>query len=234
MKSSAVDKFISFWKDFDAVTGPYIHPLDRDSLLSVKNAKFVFDAPTTPPGWVDAVYEDNDAPVQLGLLPIPFVGDLRKADIFLCLLNPGLAPADFYAEERHPEYRDQLVKALRQDSYGGDEYPFWPLNPRFCWTGAATWWTGKLRRVIVAAAERWSCGYAEAAHRVSHRISVIELFPYHSRDFRLGKAIAKLASSPRGQGIHQRHGDRSNKDCDRHSTNERMGSGKRWKSASRL
>ena len=57
----------------------------------------------------DLVKHDNyavsDSKFHLGLLPVPFIGDLAKADIFIGLINPGLdVTHDYYVEGTRLDY----------------------------------------------------------------------------------------------------------------------------------
>ena len=65
---------------------------------------------------------------DLSLLPVPYGGDLQVAEIFVLLLNPGFAFADYYAETRVPEYRHRLERTLAQD-FDGTDFPFLWLDP---------------------------------------------------------------------------------------------------------
>jgi hypothetical protein len=193
--STAGDELIRFWARFDKGSAPYIHPDDADWLLDAKRSGKVARLMSgNPQEWVDSVSPSAPSLVHLGLRPTPFVGDIRGADIFVCLLNPGLGASDFYAELHHPEYVDALIGSLRQVTYDGDGYPFVWLDPRFCWTGAGIWWTSKLKSVISEASIRWTCPYHVAAHRLSKRLAAVELFAYHSKDFTLGNGIKHLPS----------------------------------------
>jgi hypothetical protein len=54
-------------------------------------------------GWLEAYRSldycaSHDRRLHLGLLPQPFFGDLRRASIYVLLLNPGLGPDDYYDE----------------------------------------------------------------------------------------------------------------------------------------
>ena len=51
---------------------------------------------------------DRDTRLHLGLVPLPYGGDLRSAKVFVLMLNPGLGPSDYYAEQTSREWRDLL------------------------------------------------------------------------------------------------------------------------------
>ncbi len=41
---------------------------------------------------------------HLGLLPMPFLGNLKRARVFLLSLNPGVGPYDYFAEHQVSDY----------------------------------------------------------------------------------------------------------------------------------
>ena len=139
-------------------------------------------------GWQDAVVQPdfcapNDTRLHLGLLPQPFIGDVRNASVYVLLLNPGLAPSDYYGEYEVQEYRAALSANLKQRSSDG-AIPFLFLDPRFAWHGGFTWWHGKLAKVIAQLSIAWDVSFAEARARLGSALASIELIPYHSAAFR--------------------------------------------------
>ncbi len=125
----------------------------------------------------------GDRRLHLGLLPQPFCGDLRRATIYLLLLNPGLGPHDYYGEYEVREYRRALLENLKQ-RFRGARYPFLFLDPRFAWHGGFHWWHDKLAGVIQRIKQSRDISFAEARSFLASRIASIELLPYHSPAFR--------------------------------------------------
>lgn len=186
-----LEEFIQYWHELDFNKSPYIHPQDRDWLLQEKHgSKINMTVPSTPEQWVE---EARGNKVQFGLLPMPYCGDLRNADIIICLLNPGLSPADFYAEKQE-FFHDRLVKNIKQDAVSVAQYPFMFLDPHWCWTAGYHWWSRKLDGTIAEVANVLKYDWLEASQKLSTRMAVIELFPYHSRIFSLGAAHKKMPS----------------------------------------
>ncbi len=66
-------------------------------------------------------------------------------------------------------FANQYFENLRHEQ---QPYPFYPLNPEFCWTGAGTWWQQNLRKLF-------ELGGLDPGV-VAERLCVIEWFPYHS------------------------------------------------------
>jgi hypothetical protein len=57
--------------------------------------------------------------IHTGLLPMPFVGSLSRAKVFLLMLNPGLSPTDYFGEFEQPAYRGALRNNLFQSERNG-------------------------------------------------------------------------------------------------------------------
>lgn len=105
------------------------------------------------------------------LMPMPWVGNLRTAKVFLLQLNPGVGAHDYFGEHRVPEYLAMLEANLKQRA--DHAFPF--LGPEFGWHGGANYWQPKLNRVVESLDGDWT--------RVAAGIAVLELVPYHSRVF---------------------------------------------------
>jgi hypothetical protein len=100
---------IQFWQQCRLDQAPFVHPEDRDILSKKKrwiadNDPVDFDSYIASPRFGDS----SDDRLHLSLLPIPYMGDLRKADIVVLLLNPGFEYSDYWAETKMPEYRNRL------------------------------------------------------------------------------------------------------------------------------
>ena len=124
-------------------------------------------------------FQQNDQELHPSLLPVPFVGNLERAKIFILLMNPGFSPANYY-EEEVPAFRAACVRNLRQLN-GDDEFPFFCLNPEFAWSGGFIWWEALLRPILSKLLELKKVpSYYEALAFLAKRIAAVELIPYHS------------------------------------------------------
>lgn len=142
----------------------------------------------------------DDHQFHLSLLPVPYAGDLANADIFVLLLNPGLSFTDYYGEWQVPEFRKRLKANLHQD-FRGVEFPFFYLDPKFCWHSGFGWWERKLRDVAtIIARTKYKNRYLDALRDLSRRIAAIELVPYHSRSFRDHRLLDQLPSASQARG----------------------------------
>lgn len=98
------------WRRFKPSKPPYILPGD-EALLGA-HALWQMDR------WHDYVADkERGNPMDayklcLGLLPMPFVGGLRTASVFLLMLNPGARAHDFFGESEVEAYRDMLLATL--------------------------------------------------------------------------------------------------------------------------
>ena len=143
----------------------------------------------------DRFGDPDDRRLHLSVPPQPFCGDLRRADIFILLLNPGLNISDYYAQTHRQEFRHAYRRMLAHDMEGL-EFPFIFLNPAYCWHGGYQWWEGKLRDITTFIAKRRFGGrYLEALRSLSTRLAAVELVPYHSRSFAAHRLIEELPSA---------------------------------------
>ncbi len=186
---------IAFWRRCDLTRAPFAHPddlpvLERDSGQYVHKEKLDFSTFVSSQWFGDF----DDKRLHLSLLPAPYGGDLRNADIFVLLLNPGFGLTDYYAETCVPEFRHRLERMLTQD-FDGVEFPFIWLDPAYCWHGGFLWWERKLREVIrIIAKEKFGGRYLDALRNLSRRLAHVELIPYHSPSFNAHKLIDHLPS----------------------------------------
>ena len=130
----------------------------------------------------------------MSLLPVPYAGDLKKADIIILLLNPGLGASDYWGEFSVPAYRERIEKTLRQD-LSGAEYPFCYLDPEICWSGGFRYWEKKFHPLLsIIAKEKFNGRYLDALRHFSTRLATVELVPYHSPTFDAHSLVEKLPS----------------------------------------
>jgi hypothetical protein len=127
------------------------------------------------------------------------LGNLERAKVIFLLLNPGLRPGDYFAEQQRGHYWQALRRSTQQ-SLCDETYPFVFLNPAFSWHSGFIWWSRKLAVLIerqIALTKTRSP--REAYSTLAKSVANIELFPYHSRKFKLPRRLrnnlpsAKLA-----------------------------------------
>jgi len=138
----------------------------------------------------------GDKKLHLGLIPVPYAGDLRSASVYILMLNPGFESSDYFVEAQDPRFREALVENLRQER-GASEFPFPFLDPAFSYTGGFRYWTDERRLgwVVRALVEQDGIDFREAMSRVSKAVCVLQLVPYHSAGSPLNdKLLASLRS----------------------------------------
>jgi len=175
------------WREFKPSGPPFILP--GDEALLAEPALWAVEQ------WRDYVANtERGNPTDagrlcLGLLPMPFVGNLRTASIFLLMLNPGARPHDFFGESEVPEYRDELLATLRQED--GIEGL---CDPRFAWHGRYGYWEGKLSKLFARLAGDGET-YGAARQRLQSLMAALELVPYHSTRYALPARMVKQLKS---------------------------------------
>lgn len=205
-------KFISSWKKFRPDRAPYIFPgdeclLDEEGLYcrSQDWHAFVKDPEFGDPG-------KDSSLLHFDLLPVPFVGNLETASVFLLMLNPGFGPHDYFGEYEVPGFREALLNNLHQ--VRRNRFLF--LEPQFSWHGGYAYWHTKLKGVIKALADRKSIRYGHARQFCQSKIAALELVPYHSENFGVpDRIIRDLASAQLAQAfVHEELVPRARKgDC---------------------
>ena len=99
--------------------------------------------------------KSDDNRLHLGLIPVPFMGDMLNASIYVLMLNPGLGPGDYF-EYKVPGLRRALLANLRQKRIPGVT-PFVFLDLRFAWHDGFGYWNQELKGVIEALPNREVC-----------------------------------------------------------------------------
>jgi hypothetical protein len=133
-----------------------------------------------------------DKKLHLGLLPGPYSGNLAKARIFILLLNPGLSPLDYYAEQKR-SVRTAIIADIRQKK---GRYPFPSLDPNFSWLGGARYWRPRLDDHVRQLQKVNGGDYRKALAQLSKSICILQLVPYHSPAFGLpGRIVDQLGST---------------------------------------
>jgi hypothetical protein len=186
---------INFWRRCNLTKPPFAHPDDLPFLRRY-GGRYIDDEPKDFGAFISGSRfgDFTDKRFHLSLLPVPYGGNLRAADIVLLLLNPGFSFTDYYAETHMPEFRRRLEQTLAQD-FEDTEFPFVWLDPKYCWHGGFGWWEGKLREVItIIAKEKFKGRYFDALRDVSKRLAHVELVPYHSSSFNAHRLIEDLPS----------------------------------------
>jgi hypothetical protein len=190
---SALEKLLEFWEGYDPEEG--LHQKDKEYFAKEENTplkKLVLNKPIKK--------TKNKKKIHSKLIAQPYYGNIKKAHICFLFLNPGFDPDDYDDESEETEngcnFRGVLIKAIKQEEM---DYPFYPLNPelkrskpdsklkntddpRRDWTGARKYWESKLKSVIKYFKEKGLCE-ENIRNLIQKEFCVIELFPYHSKEF---------------------------------------------------
>jgi hypothetical protein len=191
----AVNELVEFWRKCTLQKPPYIHPEDHEVLKS--ELEEYFDcSPSNFDSFIHGNrfgnFDDNHFYAQL--YPAPYMGRLDTADIVILMLNPGFDYVDYYAEYRMNGIREIREKSLRQE-LDDVEFPFFWLNPEFCWHSGFMYWERKLRGVLNEIAQVHFKGqYLDALRKMSQRLATLQLIPYHSSKFDAHSLIERLPS----------------------------------------
>jgi len=189
------NSLVEFWRECPLDKPPYIHPEDLP-ILREKARWLDANDPLTFEHYLQSnrFGSPDDNRLHLSLFPVPYIGDLDTAEIFILLLNPGFEYSDFWADNENAPFRKRIQQNLRQD-FSDTDFPFLKLDPHFCWHSGFMWWEGKLRDIAQKIArDKFDKSYLSALRDLSTKIACIELIPYHSRSFGDSPLINRLPS----------------------------------------
>lgn len=172
-----MEELINFWKKLDLVQRPYIHLDDKDL---IEELSYSYEGLSD---LYENEYWERKKRFHTDLLPVPYIGNLKEAKIFILYLNPGFTLMDYYPEDSSTAFTDALKANIEQD-FSKTEYPFFYLNPKLMWTNASQYWLKKLKDYILLVKDKKRFdSYIEATKYLSKRIAVLQLMPYHSANF---------------------------------------------------
>lgn len=176
---SSVDDLIGFWQtcrtDFES-GGSKVHPDDRRLIDG----------------------ELNNHSFHLGLWPVPYVGNLRTAKVFVLMKNPGYGiglEGSVMSDDQAEQDSDRL-SALKANLFqSGNQPGFYPLHSSWAnndgrlQTGANAYWTQhrgnprKGRRMNILArklVEKEIFNPGEDPDYILRTFAALQLHPYHS------------------------------------------------------
>jgi hypothetical protein len=138
--------------------------------------------------------------LHLGLLPVPFIGNLATASVLILQLNLHAKESD-YAEANDPAFIGSLQQSLTQTFAPENKFPFMWLNPAFKEHSGYEWWFKRLKGVISKVASlrfgqkgNTESSLLEAQAFVAQNIAHLELVPYRSPNFGRQSILLELPS----------------------------------------
>ncbi len=102
-------KLIEAWRQCSTDNPPYY--LRTDAVLLAEDLCYL---PVSFEEYVQSKHfgQANDTKFHLGLIPLPYVGNLETAKIFLLMLNPGFHPGDYFNDITHHQALSLLSQKL--------------------------------------------------------------------------------------------------------------------------
>ncbi|MXX93570.1 MAG: hypothetical protein F4Y63_09025 [Chloroflexi bacterium] len=171
---------VSAWQTVDLNTrGPRILECDREVLKRRQRGELDVCYASWQEVSLDLSNSKDRNQLHLNRIPVPYVGDLSKASIFILTLNPGHELADYYFEFEDDPYGQALVNNLKQENLD-IKFPFFYLNPRFSTTGGYSYWFPEFKEVITRLMVKHKVTFDEAHSKLAQEIAVIEQVPYAS------------------------------------------------------
>ena len=112
LNDSALHKLIECWRNCDFSEPPFILPEDEPVIADRITLYRSFDEYIASKDFG----QRGDKRLHVGHRPLPYIGALDKASIFILMLNPGLSPGDYFVEFRVPEFRQYYFRNLKQEN----------------------------------------------------------------------------------------------------------------------
>lgn len=181
----SVHPLIEAWQRFDATEPPYFLRGDKGGDKAITDKRWASDLSWESYSRNHNFGEPDDGRFHLGLLPVPFQGNLAHASVYILLLNPGFGPHDYFAEYSVPAFRQARLENLKQTS----ECQFIGLSPEFSWHGGFRYWHARLSSLISEFAKNNHISYGDSRRFFASEIASIELVPYHSKTFALPRKL---------------------------------------------
>lgn len=187
--ADSLSRLVSAWRSV-TTERPFVLSGDREAVSSWPDQAVVHESFASYCS--DASFGLQDERLHVGLVPIPYIGSLASADVFLLMLNPGLSPVDYFAEEHFPEYRELLLDNLHQRLRAG--FPF--LDPALSWHSGGEYWLSRFRELAIALRPQ-AGSFKDALRFLAKHVACLELVPYHSPQFGLPSKLVESLESVR-------------------------------------
>lgn len=182
------NNLISNWKIFNSnKEPPYLYPGDD----------FILDEPDYYYRDFNDYYQNTeigklDNKFHLGFIPLPYIGDISNAKIFILMLNPRFNPLGYWTIQEE-NIKNAMINNLKQERLHG-KYPNFSLNPDLILRGE-NYWISRFKNIITKLAEISKLDYLDTLSVLSKNIAVAQLVPYFSHTFRLPEKIYNRFSS---------------------------------------
>lgn len=170
---------IEFWKKLDIKKKTFVHPEDEDY---IENLEENYTTINCYDDYINnnSTFRADEHKFHFNLIPIPYIGDIKKAKIYILMLNPGFEILDYYAESKDNELKYSLINNLRQENFD-PKYPFIFLNPKFLWHGGGRYYENRFKELIEKAK---GDTYDKQLSQVAKKVAVLQLVPYHSKNYK--------------------------------------------------
>lgn len=179
------------WKDFDYNGEGKDNCLAKDeSAIDTNNDRF------------QKSHTERNNKVYKQLCPLPFVGDIEHADVYILQANPGLmlpplSDDPVPVEKRSKPFTDRIEACLHQE-FEDMSYPFYFLDPEIWHINGSIWWRTNLEPLLQQLAEEEGevdtngvlkeDGNAETYYRhLANKLCAVEIHGYRSNNFRKPK-----------------------------------------------
>jgi hypothetical protein len=145
----------------------------------------LYDKEKVPSEFEDCIIKGTDinndyfsslrSKVHIDLPAVPYMGDVRNAEWYLLMTNPGFEYME-YEENKNELYKMAMLNNLKQTNLDS-KYPCVWFNPEFYWTSGFNYWANLLCKSQIT---------LEKLEWLSTHVAIIQMFGYYSSNNKLG------------------------------------------------
>lgn len=182
---SAIQALVNHWRNYmPGPNGPYIHP-DDDPFIR-KGLRSHINECT-----VRAFLKHRKVTrIHTWLHPVPYMGDLQRADLVLLMINPTVTYED-YGTQATESFQTELTAEIRQE-----RRRCLALDPDFWWTSWFRYYGKLFGPTIRELAQSRKQNRYDVLASIASRLAILELVPYSSARIETVEDISyKLPSS---------------------------------------
>jgi len=166
---AAIKKLVDHWKTYKPKRSfPKFHLKDEDEI----NAKSINEINVcSVSAYLNA---HNLNKIHAALQPVPYVGNLQTADLFLLMINPSVALGS-YGTQSKKEFQKELTKERHQTRSS-----CLALDPAFWWTSWFTYYNDLFGPSFKEMIKTTKKTYHQTLLEAASRTAILELVPYFS------------------------------------------------------
>lgn len=195
---NAYNDLLKFWDEAVRTGSDYIHKNDKKVIRAIQKKskskeELIFNKVNSDFTLKELKkLEGQTTLIHSQLYPSPYAGNILKARIYYLTGNPGYEHGDYSNNGPTKVLKTELELNLKQQT-PSNKYPFFPLNPKFAFSGGYRYWTDRLSILEKWMVENKKYSEIDAHKWLSKNFAVLELTGNSSKNMERS-IIEKLPS----------------------------------------